>query len=172
MHAVRRPGSLHEFYRRLLAGKGAQKAKVALARKLSKAVFWMLSRAGHTGRWGHVSLPRGRRARAPTWPVAKARVVTLQPASHTGHVVLGQGRRVSLGGPCRKASGGPKGDGRAVLRDLTRPLPLEMCYHLNTPPLHSAQVGLAEDELEITHGIGNGHSRHPSTERLLQTAGS
>jgi len=31
MHAVRRPGSLHEFYRRLLVGKGAQKAKVALA---------------------------------------------------------------------------------------------------------------------------------------------
>jgi hypothetical protein len=104
--------------------------------------------------------------------VAKDRLVTLQPASHTGHVVFGQGRRVSLGGPCRKASGGPEGDGRAVLKDLTRPLPLEMCHHLNTPPLHSAQAGLAEDELEITHGIGNGHSRHPSTERLLHTAGS
>jgi hypothetical protein len=30
------------FYRRLLVGKGAQKARVAVARKLSKAVFWML----------------------------------------------------------------------------------------------------------------------------------
>lgn len=42
MHGVRRPGPLQEFYRRLLVGKGAQKAKVALARKLSKAVFWIL----------------------------------------------------------------------------------------------------------------------------------
>jgi transposase len=43
MHAVRRPGSFHEFYRRLLVGKGAQKARGAPARKLGKAVFWMLS---------------------------------------------------------------------------------------------------------------------------------
>jgi len=42
MHAVRRPGPLQEFYRRLLVGKGAQKARVAVARKLAKAVFWML----------------------------------------------------------------------------------------------------------------------------------
>lgn len=40
--AVRRPGPLREFYRRLLGGKGAQKARVAVARKLAKAVFWML----------------------------------------------------------------------------------------------------------------------------------
>ena len=42
IHAVGRPGPLQEFYRRLLVGKGAQKARVAVARKLSKAVFWML----------------------------------------------------------------------------------------------------------------------------------
>ena len=42
LHAVGRPGPLQEFYRRLLVGKGAQKARVAVARKLSKAVFWML----------------------------------------------------------------------------------------------------------------------------------
>jgi hypothetical protein len=42
MHAVRRPGPLQEFYRRLLLGKGAQKAKGAPARKVSKVVFWML----------------------------------------------------------------------------------------------------------------------------------
>jgi hypothetical protein len=42
MHAVRRPGPLHGFYRRLLVGKGAQKARVAVARKLSKAVLRML----------------------------------------------------------------------------------------------------------------------------------
>jgi hypothetical protein len=109
--------STEEFYRRLLVGKGAQKAKVALARKLSKAVFWVLSRAGHTGRWGHVLLPRGRRARAPTWPVANAGVVTFLPASHAGHVVLGQGRRVSLGRARREACSGRRGDGRAALRE-------------------------------------------------------
>jgi transposase len=40
MHALRRPGPLQEFYRRLLVGKGAQKARVA--GKLSKAIFGML----------------------------------------------------------------------------------------------------------------------------------
>jgi hypothetical protein len=30
------------FYRRLLVGKGAQKARVAVARSFTKAVFWML----------------------------------------------------------------------------------------------------------------------------------
>jgi hypothetical protein len=39
MHALRRPGPLEEFYRRLLVGKGAQKARGAPARELSKAVF-------------------------------------------------------------------------------------------------------------------------------------
>jgi len=43
LHAVRRPGPLQEFYRRLLVGKGAHKAKVAPAGKLSRAVFWLLS---------------------------------------------------------------------------------------------------------------------------------
>jgi transposase len=42
MHALRRSGPLEEFYRRLLVGKDAQKARGAPARKLSKAVFWML----------------------------------------------------------------------------------------------------------------------------------
>jgi transposase len=42
MHALRRPGPLEEFYRRLLVGKGAHKARGAPARELSKAVFWML----------------------------------------------------------------------------------------------------------------------------------
>jgi transposase len=41
-HAVRRPGPLEEFYRRLLVGKGAQKVRGAPARELSKAVFWIL----------------------------------------------------------------------------------------------------------------------------------
>lgn len=40
--AVGRPGPLQGFYRRLLVGKGAQKARVAVARKLAEAVFWML----------------------------------------------------------------------------------------------------------------------------------
>jgi len=34
--------STEEFYRRLLVGKGAQKARGAPARELSKAVFWIL----------------------------------------------------------------------------------------------------------------------------------
>ena len=34
---------LQEFYLRLLVGKGAHKARGAVARKLSKAVFWMLT---------------------------------------------------------------------------------------------------------------------------------
>jgi hypothetical protein len=42
MHALRPPGPLEEFYRRLLVDKGAQKARGAPARKLSKAIFWML----------------------------------------------------------------------------------------------------------------------------------
>jgi transposase len=42
MHAVGWPGPLQEFYRRLLVGKGAHKARGAPARELSKAVFWML----------------------------------------------------------------------------------------------------------------------------------
>jgi transposase len=42
MHALRRPGPLEEFYRRLLVGKGAQKARGAPARELSKAVLRML----------------------------------------------------------------------------------------------------------------------------------
>jgi hypothetical protein len=128
-----------------------------VARKLSKAVFWMLSRAGHTGRWGHVLLPRGSRARAPTWPLANVGVVTLQPASHTGHIVLGEGRRVSLGLARREACSGQRGRWTCrPERDLTRPLPLEMCHRLITPPRHSAQAGLAEDELEVTNGIVNG----------------
>jgi hypothetical protein len=115
MHVVGRPGPLQEFYRRLLVGKGAQKARVA--RKLSKAVFWMLSMSRFYRKVGPCLAPQGRRARRPTWPVAKARVVTLQPASRTGHLVLGQGRRMSLGGARRQASGGPGGDGRAALRE-------------------------------------------------------
>jgi len=101
LHAVGRPGPLQEFYRRLLVGKGAQKARVAVARKLSKAVFWMLRTGRPYREVSHTLLPRGRRARALTWPTGKAGVVTLQPASHTGHIVLGQGRRVSLGGARR-----------------------------------------------------------------------
>ena len=42
MHALRRPGPLEEFYRRLLVGKGAHKARGAPARELSKAAFWIL----------------------------------------------------------------------------------------------------------------------------------
>jgi hypothetical protein len=95
MHAVRRPGPLQEFYRRLLVGKGAHKAKVAPAGKLSRAVFWMLSMSRFYRKVGSCLAPGGRRTRTPTWPVAKARVVTLQCASHAGHVVLAQGRGVS-----------------------------------------------------------------------------
>jgi len=40
--AVRTSGPLGDFYRRLLAGKGAQQARVAAARKLCAAVYWML----------------------------------------------------------------------------------------------------------------------------------
>ena len=32
LHGVRRPGPLEQFYRRLLVGKGAHKARVAAAR--------------------------------------------------------------------------------------------------------------------------------------------
>jgi hypothetical protein len=55
-------------------------------------------------------------------------------------------------------------------RDLTRPLPLEMCHRLITPPLHSAQAGLAEDELEVTDDIVNGHPRRRSIKRHLHAA--
>jgi hypothetical protein len=105
MHALRPPGPLQEFYQRLLVGKGAQKARVAAVGKPSKAVLRMLRTNRFYRKMRPCLAPGGRRTRRPTWPVAKARVVTLQPASHTGHVVLGQGRRVSLGGARRKASG-------------------------------------------------------------------
>jgi hypothetical protein len=80
LHAVRRPGPLQEFYRRLLVGKGAQKARVAVARKLSKAVFWMLRTSRFYRKMRPCLAPGGRRARAPTWPLANAGVVRLQPA--------------------------------------------------------------------------------------------
>ena len=118
MHAVRRPGPLHGFYRRLLVGKGAQKARVAAAGKLSKAVLRMLRTSRFYRKMRPCLAPGGRRTRDPTtWRTAKAGLVTLQPASHTGHIVLGEGRRVSLGGARRKASGGPEGGGRAALRE-------------------------------------------------------
>jgi hypothetical protein len=118
MHAVRRAGSLHEFYWRLLVGKGAEKARVAAARELSKAVLRML-RTSRSYREveSYTLFPWGRRARAPTWPLANVGVVTLQPASHTGHIVLGEGRRVSLGRARREACSGRRGDGRAALRE-------------------------------------------------------
>jgi hypothetical protein len=59
-------------------------------------------------------LPGSRRARALTWPTGKAGVVTLEPASHAGHVVLGQGRR-DEGGPGPKVSGGGEGEGHGAL---------------------------------------------------------
>jgi hypothetical protein len=118
MHAVRRPGPLQEFYRRLLVGKGAQKATVAAAGKLSEAVFWMLTMGRSYRKMGPCLAPEARRTRDPTtWRTAKAGLVTLQPASHAGHIVLGQGWKVPLGGARRKASGGPGGDGRAALRE-------------------------------------------------------
>jgi hypothetical protein len=55
-------------------------------------------------------------------------------------------------------------------RDLTRPLPLEMCHRLITPPLHSTQAGLAEDELEVTDEIVNRHVHRRSMQRPLHAA--
>lgn len=42
IHAVRQPGALREFYERLRVAKGVQAARTAAARKLLKAVYWML----------------------------------------------------------------------------------------------------------------------------------
>jgi transposase len=57
MHVLGRPGPLQEFYRRLLVGKGAQKARVA--RKLSKAVFWILSMSRFYRKLGPCLAPQG-----------------------------------------------------------------------------------------------------------------
>jgi hypothetical protein len=106
------------FYRRLLVGKSAQKVRVAVPRSFTRAVFWMLTTGRSYRKMGPCLAPEGRRTRDPTtWRTAKAGLVTLQPASHAGHIVLGQGRKVPLGGARRKASGGPGGDGRAALRE-------------------------------------------------------
>jgi transposase len=59
MHGVRRPGPLQEFYQRLLVRRGAQKAKVAPARKLSKAVFWILSMSRVYRKLGPCLAPQG-----------------------------------------------------------------------------------------------------------------
>jgi hypothetical protein len=63
LHAVRRPGPLHEFYRQLLVGEGAQKVRVAVARCLTRAVFWMLTTGRSYRKMGPCLAPEGRRTR-------------------------------------------------------------------------------------------------------------
>jgi hypothetical protein len=59
-HACRAAAwALQEFYRQLLVGKGApQKARMAVARKLNKAVFWMLRTGRSYGKVESCLAPR------------------------------------------------------------------------------------------------------------------
>jgi hypothetical protein len=122
MHVVGRPGPLQEFYRRLLVGKGAQKARVA--RKLSKAVFWILSMSRFYRKLGPCLAPQGQASSEAYVAGGERRGCDAPGCLAYGTCCPRAGTGVSLGALVATHLMSQRGRWTCrPERDLTRPLP-------------------------------------------------